>query len=113
MVSIRFDKFGELVVDGKVYYSDMIVWWDGELEFVPKDHVLGMELFARLIRKKPSMVVIGTGQQGNVLVSDEVRHNAKEKGIKLFEDLSGNAAEIFNGLLANKKKAVAFIHTTC
>ena len=43
MVEIKFERFGELDVDGKIYYSDMIVWWDGEIEFVEKDHVFGME----------------------------------------------------------------------
>ena len=112
MVTVGFEKFGELLVDGKVYYSDMIVWWDGEVEFVPKDHILDMGMFSRLLRKKPYMVVIGTGEQECVLVSDEVRRAAKAKGIKLFEDDTGCAAEIFNCLVSNKKKAVALFHVT-
>ncbi len=113
MVTVRFEKFGELVVDGKIYYSDMIVWWDGELEFVPKNHVLGMEIFSMMLRKKPDIIVVGTGQQGCVRVSDEVRHRAIDKKIRVFEDKSGNAAEMFSCLAGAGKKVVAYIHTTC
>lgn len=113
MVSIDFVKFGEVMVDGNVYYSDMIVWWDGEKEFIAKDHILDMEIFARLLRKNPDIVVVGTGQHGMVRVSDEVRHKAKDKGIKIFEETSAKAADIFNSMIASGKNVVAYIHTTC
>ena len=113
MVNIEFVKFGEVMVDGKVYYSDMIVWWDGEIEFLPKDHMLDMKVFARLLRKNPDMVVVGKGQVGMVVVSDDVKHKAKDRGIKIFEETSAKAADIFNGMVSTGKKVVAFIHTTC
>ena len=113
MVSIEFVKFGEIMVDGKVYYSDMVVWWDGEKEFVTKSHILDMKIFSRLLRKNPDMIVVGTGQQGCVSVSDDVREVAREKGIKIFEETSAKAADIFNGMVATGKNVVAFIHTTC
>ena len=113
MVTVRFDTFGELMVNGKIYYSDMIVWWDGEVEFVTKNHMLGMETFSMLLRKKPDIVVVGTGQQGCVRVSDEVRHRASDKKIKVFEGKSGSAAKMFSDLAGAGKRVVAFIHTTC
>ena len=113
MVTLKFKRFGELVVDGKVYYSDMIVWWDGECEFVAKDHMLDMKVFSRLLRKKPVAVVIGTGEHGRVRISDHVRHVAGDRKVKLLEDTSEKAVEIFNGLAGTGKKVVAFIHTTC
>ena len=113
MVSIQFVKFGEVMVDGRVYYSDMIVWWDGEKEFVPKTHILDMQAFSGLLRKKPDMIVVGTGQQGCVKIPGDVRERASEKGIKIFEDTSAKAADIFNGMVATGKRVVAFIHTTC
>jgi hypothetical protein len=112
MVVIDSARFGELKIDGKVYYSDMIVWWDGEREFMPKTHMFTMPLFARLLRRNPQMVVLGRGHQQSVKVAGDVRAKAKDKGIKLFEDSSDKAADIFNGLIAQKKKAVAYIHTT-
>lgn len=112
MVKLRFETFGELEVDGKIYYSDMIVWWDGELEFVKKDHVVGMDDFYRLMRKEPRFVVIGTGQQGAVIVPQEIRELVKGRKAKLFEESSGKAVDIFNAFAKTGKKVVAYIHTT-
>jgi hypothetical protein len=112
MVSIQFVKFGEIMVDSKVYYSDMIIWWDGEKEFVAKSHILDMKAFSKLLRKNPDMVVVGTGLQDCVRISDDVREKAKDKGIKIFEETSAKAADIFNGMVATGKKVVTFIHTT-
>ena len=91
----------------------MIVWWDGEKEFVTKNHILDMQMFSRLLRRNPRMIVVGTGHQGCVTVSDDVKALAKEKKIRVFEDTTENAVEIFNGLAGTGKKVVAFIHTTC
>lgn len=113
MVKIDYVKFGELKVDGHVFYSDMIVWWDGEKEFVEKSHVLDFMIFSKLLRKKPDSIVVGTGQQGMVRISDDVKTICKEKGIRLFVDTSEKAVDVYNGLIATGKKAVAFIHTTC
>lgn len=112
MVRLKFETFGELEVDGKIYYSDMIVWWDGEVEFVAKDHILDMEDFLMLMRKKPNFVVIGTGQRGMVIVPQELRELMKGRKTKLFEDKSDKAVDIFNTFARTGKKVVAYIHTT-
>jgi hypothetical protein len=112
MVSVQFVKFGEVMIDSKVYYSDMIIWWDGEKQYVEKTHILGKKEFGILLKKNPDIVVVGTGQQGVVTITDEVRELAKKRGIKIFEETSARAADIFNGFLATGKKAVAWIHTT-
>jgi len=113
MVNIDAVKFGELKIDGKIYYSDMIVWWDGKMEFRKKSHVFDMAEFKRVLRRKPKAIVIGTGIAGIVKVPEDVRKTSKRKKIKLFIDISGNAIDIFNGLAKTGKKAVAIIHTTC
>ena len=113
MVRVEFVKFGELMVDGKIYYSDMIVWWDGEREFVEKSHILGRDVFSMLLRKKPDMIVVGTGESGILKVSGEVREMSREKGIKIFEDVSSKAVDIFNGLVKDGKRVAALVHTTC
>lgn len=113
MVKIDFTKFGEVSVDGKIYYSDMLVWWDGRVEFRVKKHTFDMDDFLGLLKKKPEVIVIGTGQTGVVKVSDKVRQAAEERKIKLYVDPSPKAVDMFNGLVAQRKRAVALIHTTC
>ncbi len=113
MVNIDGVKFGELEIDGKIYYSDMIVWWDGKIEFRKKSHIFGMPEFKKVFKRKPNAIVIGTGLAGIVKVSNDVKKIIKNKKIKLFVDVSSNAVDIFNGLVKTGKKAVAIIHTTC
>jgi hypothetical protein len=113
MVKIDFTKFGEISIDGKIYYSDMLVCWDGTVEFRAKKHIFDMDDFAALLKRKPDIIVIGTGQTGVVKVSDEVVQIAEDKKIKLYVDPSPKAVDVFNGLVAQGKKAIALIHTTC
>jgi hypothetical protein len=113
LVNIDAVKFGELVINGKVYYSDMIVFWDGKVRFRKKSHVFDMKEFRSLMRRKPDSMVVGTGLAGIVGVPDDVRKAAAASGVKLFIDVSANAVEIFNGLVKTGRKAVAVIHTTC
>lgn len=107
-------SFGEVKIDGKTYYSDMIVWWDSLKEFKAKKHVFDMNDFAGLMKKSPQAVVIGTGlKTGKIRVDEEVFDKAEELEVKVFADRSDNAMDIFNGLLADGKKAVAVIHCSC
>ena len=62
---MRIDSysFGIIMIDGKTYTSDVIVfpervfspWWRKE------GHFLRMEDLAEVLREKPDIIVIGTG----------------------------------------------------
>ena len=107
-------KFGEIRINGKIYYSDMAVWWDGRLDFITKRHILGSGHITKLLKRKPEAIVIGTGHKvGSVVVTVEARKKAKDNKVKLFIDESPDAIAIFNGLIADGKRAVALIHVTC
>ncbi len=113
MVHIDSVKFGEITVDGKTYYSDLVVFWDGSLSMRPKSHVFGVEELVRVLERNPDSVVIGTGISGILKITDDARELAETKGVKFFMDVSENACDIFNGLVKEGKKAAAVIHTTC
>ncbi len=112
MVQIGSLSFGEIRIDGKDYYSDVAVWWDGMVELVPKTHRFGMSELFLLLGKKPEAVVLGTGLEGCVEVLEEVEQEMENRGLLLFVEKSLNALEVFNGLVSEGKKAVAFIHVT-
>ena len=71
------------------------------------------EVVGIISRKKPEMVVVGKGQQSRVWVPDRIKGFAKGRKVKLFEESSEKAVEIFNAMAATGKRVVAFIHTTC
>ncbi len=113
MVSIESTSFGEIVIGGKTYYSDMIVWWDGRMEYREKSHLVTVEEMASLLKGKPQAIVLGTGQHGAVKLLPKAEELAYQAGVEIFQETSPKAIEIFNGLVAQGKKAVAVIHTTC
>ena len=116
MVRIDGTSFGEVLIDGKTYYSDMIVWWDGKLEHRAVSHELDMSEFVKLLRRRPEAIVVGTGQsppRGGLNILPEVLQAAEDQKVDIFSEISPKAIQIFNGLVADKKKAVALIHATC
>lgn len=113
MFKIDSVKFGEIRIEGKDYYSDMFVFWDGKVEFREKGHQITLNDIRFLVKRKPYAIVIGKGMQGAVSVLPEVRQALEDKKIKLFSDLTPNAVEIFNGLIAQGKKVVGIFHVTC
>lgn len=113
MVKIDSIKFGEIEIDGKTYYSDVVVWWTGDIEIVEKRHIIDVDDISKLLKKDPKIIIIGTGQGESVKLLPEVREVLENKGIKLYVETSPNAIEIFNSFVVTKKKVVAFIHTTC
>lgn len=113
MVNITGVRFGEVEIDGKVFFSDMVAWWDGKAEYIAKTHKLGINEFLMLAEKNPEIIVIGTGMNGIVKIAEEVVQIAEDKKIEIYSELSPKAAKMFNGFVADGKKAVAIIHSSC
>lgn len=113
MVKINSVTFGEVEIDKKTYFSDMIVWWNGKIEYREKSHNFTMSDFLKLAEHGPEIIVIGTGMNDMCRVLEEVEQAADDKGIEIFREASPKAAEMFNGFVADKKKVVAVIHSTC
>ena len=113
MVKVDSMVFGEIKVDGKTYYSDIVLWWDGRVELRPKSHEFTIDEFVHLLKRSPESVVIGTGTDGVMEIAEEVMQVAEDKKIKVFVDKSPNAAEVFNGQAMQGKKVVAVLHATC
>lgn len=105
-------SFGEVVIDGKTYYSDVIVWWDGKVDYVPKDRLISVDDMRRLLEREPTDIVIGTGIEGMIRISEDAVYLAETRKVDLFIEVSHKALQIFNGLVKDGKKAVAVIHTT-
>ncbi len=113
MVRIDSTKFGEITVDGKTYYSDMIIWWDGKVEYRPKSHHFGLEEWVVLAAKKPHIVIIGTGQSGVVEIDERVPELAKQQKVEFWAEPSPRAVQLFNAFIDQGKRVVAVIHVTC
>jgi hypothetical protein len=115
---VKFDdlKFGYVVIDGKKYRHDVIVFPNGEV--IKRKGGLGMfgrHLFKREEIEKLSdanTIIIGNGTSSKARIADGAREFAKEKGIEIIQLPSMEAIKKFNEL-SNKRKVGAIIHVTC
>ena len=106
--------FGRIVVDGKAYTSDVIIfpdrvkdnWWRKE------GHALHIEDIESVIGEKPEVLIVGTGNYGLLEVLPETKKYIESKGIELIVEPTDKACEMYNEV-SKDKKAVAALHLTC
>jgi len=110
-------EFGTIVINGKRYTSDVIVfpervidgWWRRE------GHRLCVEDLKETLRSepKPEVLVVGTGYYGLVKVSPEVENTLKSHGIELLAQPTREACQTFNKLLKSNRRVAGAFHLTC
>ncbi len=110
-------EFGVIVIKGKRYTSDVIVfperviddWWRKE------GHRLYVEDLVEILthEPKPEVLVVGTGCYGLVKVSPEVENAFKSHGIGLMAQPTREACQTFNKLLKSNKRVAGAFHLTC
>jgi hypothetical protein len=107
--------FGQIVINGRRYTSDVIVfpdrvkadWWRKE------GHRLHVEDVKEALEEKPNVLVVGTGYSGLVKVLPETEKYVRSRGVELIVQRTGEAYKTFNRLVKSGKKAIAAFHLTC
>jgi hypothetical protein len=107
-------SFGRIVIDGKAYTSDVIVypdrvdpsWWRKE------GHLLQKVDLSDVIGAGPQIVVIGSGNWGVMRVPDGTVAFLESKGIRVVVEKTAKAVEVFNEE-SKKGKTVGAFHLTC
>jgi hypothetical protein len=107
-------QFGEIVIDGKRYASDVIVypdhveghWWREQ------GHSLKPEDIGKVLQSPPDVLVIGQGSSSRMDVPHETRRKLQEAGIRVIVEPTPQACETYNQL-RHKQRVVAALHLTC
>ncbi len=107
--------FGRIVVDGKEYTTDLIIfpdrvedgWWR------KVGHQLHIEDIEEVVDKVPDVLVVGTGYSALMKVPAETKRYIEEREIELVIQPTKRACETYNKLIQSGKKAVAAFHLTC
>lgn len=107
-------SFGNIVIDGRRYSSDVIVtggevhpWWRKQ------GHRLSIEDLEKVIESKPEHLVIGTGSAGLMIVPESISSQLKKLGIRVYCEKTARAVEIYNELLKSGKTTAFAVHLTC
>ncbi len=108
-------QFGKIVIDGVDYSKDCLIldgvvqanWWR------KRGHLLSAEDLQPIITAKPSLLIVGCGASGLMMVSDEVREVLLEEDIQLEAVDTARAVERFNELSQTGVNIAAALHLTC
>lgn len=115
MVDIGSYSFGEVVIDGKKYTDDVMVfpdyvkdgWWRKE------GHSVCMDDVQEVLEHDPDIFIVGTGSSGRVSVPEDFREELESRGIEVRKMKTAKAKEVFNRLVKEGKDVVAGLHLTC
>ena len=106
-------SFGRIVINGKVYTSDIIItgdtvhtWWRKQ------GHVLNPEDLTAIMDEPPHTLVVGTGASGLMKIPERTVKFLESHSITLVAEKTEKAVKTFNALTGTGTKAAAF-HLTC
>ena len=111
--------FGEITIDGKTYDYDVVIRLSGEIVKRKKklskrlygtSHVVSEDEAKFVLEKGCGLVVIGSGQDGNVRLSPEAEAYFAKHGCKVAIEPTPRAIDVFNSAHAKK---VGLFHVTC
>jgi hypothetical protein len=107
-------SFGRIVINGKTYTSDVIIypgrvdasWWRKE------GHLLLLADLAEALMAKPDILVIGSGHDGVMRVPKDTIDRIAAQGIEVKVERTSKAVEVYNDL-QGAKTVIAALHLTC
>ena len=107
-------QFGQIVISGRQYTSDVVIFPDSVTDnwWRKTGHQLCLDDIAEVLTENPEVLVVGTGSSGLVKVLPEVRQVADARGIELIVEATDKACHTCNQL-CRSQKVVAALHLTC
>ena len=117
--TIDHTAFGSITIDGKTFAHDVIIRLSGQVEKRKKklskvvygtSHVLSLAEAKHVYEQGTTRLIIGTGQQGNVTLSEEAADYFKRKKCHIQLLPSPKAIRVWN----EAEGAVSSLfHVTC
>jgi hypothetical protein len=107
-------EFGSIVIDGRTYRTDLLIW-PGQIKtdwWRSEGHLLQLPDLDEALAAGPQVLVVGTGESGNMAIDPELAVFLKDKGIELVARPTREAARYINELTDQRRLAAA-LHLTC
>ncbi len=111
--------FGSITIEGTVFDHDVMILPDGEVKKRKKklskaiygtSHILSLDEAKYVYRQGIERLIIGTGQYGNVTLSDEAADYFKRKHCPVDLEPTPTAIQTWNEA---KGDIVGLFHVTC
>jgi hypothetical protein len=116
MAKPRIDSyaFGRIIVDGRIYLRDLIIYPDRVAEQWQREdgHSLCPADLVEVIEARPDLLVIGRGVFNRLNVPAEMLTVLRTAGIEVIAEPTGRACETYNRL-REVRHVVAALHLSC
>jgi len=112
-------KFGEIVVEGKRYTHDIVIYPSGKIERRKKElskrkhgtsHKFDPDELKEYLKEDFDVLIVGTGIYGALKLLPEAKELVKDK--EVIEKPTPEAIKLFNEL-RKEKKVLGVFHITC
>ncbi len=108
-------SFGQIVVDGQAYRSDLVIfpdrvevgWWR------LKGHELAVADLEDVLADPPEVLVVGTGRYGRMAVLTETEKALAARNVQLVAQPTESACQTYNQMVSTGRRVVAALHLTC
>ena len=107
--------FGSMVIDGKPYDSDLMIYPDGRIEDGwrrQSGHRINADDIRGLIESKPEIIIVGTGIHGLMTPDERLSRTMREQNIRMIAEKNDIAVQRFNQMSLEKRIGACF-HLTC
>lgn len=118
-MKINGTEFGSITIDDELYSHDVLIRMSGKIEKRKKklskelygtSHILSEEEARFIYEKGSGLLIIGTGQSGNLRLSPEAARFFAEKDCRVLAEPTPKALVRFN---ETKGKKIGLFHVTC
>jgi hypothetical protein len=112
-------EFGSITIDGDVIEHDVVINLSGKIEKRKKklskkvygtSHIISIEEAKHIYEKGAELLIIGSGQYGNVHLSDEASEYFKKKQIQVDLSPTPEAIKKWNAAIGS---VIGLFHVTC
>jgi hypothetical protein len=114
-MTIEHYRHGSIVVDGRTYTSDVIIWPEGvdDSWWRLRGHAMCREDLEPILAKNPDVIILGTGSSGAMSVAAEILDYMRERCAEVHIEQTEEACALYNQLADGPKRVVAAFHLTC
>lgn len=119
MAKIEKFSFGSIVIEGKKYRRDVLIFADGTVKrrrggfLMFGSHKIKKKEIEELIQGQPETIIVGTGTDSAANIAPNVESWAEGNNLNLLVQPSYNAVAKLNELTGQNKQVAALIHITC
>jgi len=107
-------SFGQIVIDGQTYTSDVIIypdrveadWWRRQ------GHLLVPEDLGAVVAEEARTLIVGTGRSGLMRVPHETLKYLESRAFEVIVENTDDAWQTYNQL-SERGAVVAALHLTC